>query len=184
MNRTKQTIINQFAVLLREKPYTEITVRDIVERCGINRNTFYYHFEGIPELLISSLEHWAYEIIQNHGRIESPMECIEPMAQMILENKQSVFHIYRSVKRDVFLDSVDRMVLHIVTAYIDCVTEGMNLKPEGKELMVRYYKCCCVGVLLDWLNHNLSYDLLHYIGILEPYYHTMNRQVFQDFALE
>lgn len=184
MNHTKQAIIEQFAVLLAEKPYTDITVRDIVERCGINRNTFYYYFEGIPELLISTLENRAYEIIQANGRIESPMDCIQPMVQMALENKQSVFHIYRSVRRDIFMDSLDRIALHIVAAYIDNVTAGMEIKPEGKSLMVRYYKCCCVGILLDWLNSGMEYDVCRDLSTLEPYFHAMNRKAFQDLALK
>ena len=37
--------------LLEERPLNRITVKDIVEDCGINRNTFYYHFEDIPALI-------------------------------------------------------------------------------------------------------------------------------------
>lgn len=44
MNRTKQAIVNAFWELLDEKPLSKITVKDIVERCQVNRNTFYYHF--------------------------------------------------------------------------------------------------------------------------------------------
>lgn len=51
MNFTKKAIISTFEELLNERPLNKITVKDIVGRCGINRNTFYYHFEGIPSLL-------------------------------------------------------------------------------------------------------------------------------------
>lgn len=51
MNRNKQAIIDAFWELLEEKPLSKITVKDIVERCQINRNTFYYHFRDIPLLL-------------------------------------------------------------------------------------------------------------------------------------
>lgn len=43
-NFTKQAIKAAFLELLDEKPLNKISVRDIVERCGINRNSFYYHF--------------------------------------------------------------------------------------------------------------------------------------------
>ncbi|HIX76126.1 MAG TPA: TetR family transcriptional regulator [Candidatus Fusicatenibacter merdavium] len=33
-----------------------MTVKDIVEECHITRQTFYYHFEGIPEMLRWMLE--------------------------------------------------------------------------------------------------------------------------------
>ena len=44
MNRTELVIAKAFWQLLEEKPYSKITVKNIVERCEINRNTFYYHF--------------------------------------------------------------------------------------------------------------------------------------------
>ena len=37
---TKQAIINSFLKLLEEMPLDKITVKDIVEDCGVNRNTF------------------------------------------------------------------------------------------------------------------------------------------------
>ncbi len=50
-NFTKQAIKAAFLELLDEKPLNKISVRDIVERCGINRNSFYYHFQDSPSLL-------------------------------------------------------------------------------------------------------------------------------------
>lgn len=50
-NFTKKAIIEAFWKLLEEKPYNKITVKEIVDSCQINRNTFYYHFHDIPDLL-------------------------------------------------------------------------------------------------------------------------------------
>ena len=184
MNRTKQNIIDEFRRLLIEKPYTSITVRDIVERCGINRNTFYYYFAGIPELVVSYMEARADDIIEVHGRIETPLDCIEPLVELITENKQSIFHIYRSVQREVFQDSLDRIVLHIVEKYIDTVTAGIKLKPDGKQMMVRFYKCLIVGVGQDWLQANLKYDLCNYAERLEPFFNGASRRAFLEIAAE
>ena len=51
MDGTRGTIVQGFERLLNEKPVNKITVKDIAETCGINRNTFYYHFQDIPGLL-------------------------------------------------------------------------------------------------------------------------------------
>ena len=48
---TKEIIAKTFTELLDEKPMSKITVKDIVERCGVNRNTFYYHFKDIPDVV-------------------------------------------------------------------------------------------------------------------------------------
>ena len=50
-NFTKKAIKDTFISLLKEKPFNQITVKDIVDECGVNRNTFYYHYEDINDLL-------------------------------------------------------------------------------------------------------------------------------------
>ena len=47
MKRTKELLTDTFWELLEEKAYSKITVNDIVSRCDVNRNTFYYHFQDI-----------------------------------------------------------------------------------------------------------------------------------------
>ena len=37
---TRNAIIDAFLQLLDERPLSKITVKDIVDACGINRNTF------------------------------------------------------------------------------------------------------------------------------------------------
>ena len=47
----KKAIRDSFIKLLNERPLSQITVRDIVDACGVNRNTFYYYFQDIPQLV-------------------------------------------------------------------------------------------------------------------------------------
>ena len=48
---TKKAIRKTFMELLEEKPLDKITVKDIVERCDINRGTFYYYYSDIFALV-------------------------------------------------------------------------------------------------------------------------------------
>ena len=50
-NETKDAIKTTFMELLNRKPLNKITVREIVSGCGINRNTFYYHYTDIRTLV-------------------------------------------------------------------------------------------------------------------------------------
>ena len=59
---TKNAIENAFLMLLNERPINEIGIRDIAESCGINRNTFYYHFKNIPDLLEAVVRKMVDEI--------------------------------------------------------------------------------------------------------------------------
>lgn len=47
---TKMYIAEAYKNLLKERAYSEVTIRSIVETCEINRKTFYYHFFNVADL--------------------------------------------------------------------------------------------------------------------------------------
>ena len=53
----KERLENAFWELLAERNYHKITVTDIVRVADVNRNSFYYHFSGLPELADSAILH-------------------------------------------------------------------------------------------------------------------------------
>ena len=48
---TKRALAASLKKLLAQKPLSKITIADITEDCGINRMTFYYHFQDIYDLI-------------------------------------------------------------------------------------------------------------------------------------
>ena len=48
---TKEALGNALKKMLAVKPIDKITVKDLVEECGVNRQTFYYHFDDVYDLL-------------------------------------------------------------------------------------------------------------------------------------
>ena len=63
-NFTRNAIQASFLKLLDQRPLAQITVKDVVTDCGVNRNTFYYYFQDIPELLEDIVKNDAERIIQ------------------------------------------------------------------------------------------------------------------------
>lgn len=179
MNRTKDTIIDAFWLLLEEKPYNKITVKDIVERCQINRNTFYYHFHDIPELLEMAVKNDADHIIHTYGRSGEPLACITCFVEHCSERKKAILHIYRSVFKEYFVNELDRIALYIVNQYMDTVNANQPLLPEDKALLIRFYKCLFTGTLIDWLNDGMQYDLSRYIARIDTLFHGVTEQAYR-----
>ena len=73
---TKQAIKNSFLKLLNDRPLNQVTVKAIVEDCGINRNTFYYHFTDIPSLATEIITERADQIIRQYANPDSPEACL------------------------------------------------------------------------------------------------------------
>lgn len=183
MNRTKDAIINAFLQLLEEKPYNKITVNDIVEVCQINRNTFYYHFHDIPALLEEIVKRDTDHIIQAHQNFGSPLDCFAPLVQLCVRRQKAILHIYHSVHCEVFLKELDRLCLYAITQYIDTTTGELSLLPKDKELLIRFYKCALVGILLDWLNEGMHYDLLSSFSRICDLFNGSNQQAFLKAAV-
>ena len=117
-NFTKRAIKETFLKLLDQRPLNQITVKDIVEDCGINRNSFYYHFEDLPALVDEIVEEQVQALIQNHPTISSVEECFDAVIELVMENKRAIYHIYNSLSRDVFEQYLMDACQYIVSTYL------------------------------------------------------------------
>lgn len=159
MSRAKDAIKDAFWSLLNEKPYSSITVKDIVSRCQVNRNTFYYHFQDIPSLLELVVKEWMDAILQRCRSTDSPMDCITAIMDACYSRRDAILHIYRSVHLEDFLNRIDKLALYVIRSYIDATAAAHPLRPEDKKLLIRFYKCMFVGIALEWLRTGMRYDL-------------------------
>lgn len=156
---TKEIIAKTLAELLDEKSMSKITVKDIVERCGVNRNTFYYHFRDIPDVVEYILKRKWDEILEEPQEKTSILECMEEMAAMVRNNRKMMLNVYKSVKRDAFLLYMNEVATYIITEYFDKNPYKLELNDEELTVLIQYYKCLFMGILIEWLDHGLEYDL-------------------------
>lgn len=162
MNRTKKAISEVFWQLLEEKPYNKITVQNIVERCQVNRNTFYYHFQDIPALVEYSIKEWTERIIRENSKFGSAINCLVSITKELVKRKTAFNHIYHSVCDETLIRYMNETSHHIVQSYIENATKSTDLPSEGKVVLIRYYKSILVGVVLDWFAAGTSYDLIDF----------------------
>lgn len=156
---TKEIIARTFTELLEEKPMSKVTVKDIVERCGVNRNTFYYHFRDIPDVVEFIFKKKWDEILESPHEKASILECMEEMAALVRNNRKLMLNVYKSVKRDTFLIYMNEVASYIITEYFEKNLDKFNLKNEEIQILIKYYKCLFIGILMEWLDHGLEYDM-------------------------
>ena len=123
----KQAVRTSFIKLLNQRPLSEITVRDIVEDCGVNRNTFYYHFRDIPQLLESIISEEGERLIREYPQIDSMEQCLEAVIGFSLANRNVVLHIYHSVNRDIYEQYQWRICRHAVETYLRGALAGRSI---------------------------------------------------------
>ena len=139
---TKAAIKATFISLLNKKPLNKITVKEIVEECGINRNSFYYHFDDIPSLLEEILVEEADRFVATETDSNTSVyESLISVIDYAFSNKSVIQHIYNSANRTTFDVYLNRICTHAIKSYFDKLEITKNIAEDDLDAMIMYYKC-------------------------------------------
>lgn len=164
-NFTQKAIKETFRELLRERPLTQITVKDIVERCGINRSSFYYHFQDIPSLIEEIVMEETDRIMEQYPTVDSLEMGFIAAARFLEQRRLEILHIYNSVNRDIF-----ELYLWKVCDYLVVSLREKLFVPDGilpaaavseaeKEAILMMCRIQFFGMAMDWLRRGMKEDI-------------------------
>ena len=156
MSNKKAEIMEAYVRLLDENPAKRITVNDIVTRCGVSRNTFYYYYADIPALISEIEARWVELICVPEGA-RSIFECMGPFQAYAREHCSGLLRAYREARQKHFTGMLERLWETVLRRFIE--TRGSAFHEEEREFLIRFFKCVFVGMTLDWLDSDMSYDL-------------------------
>ena len=159
-NFTRRAIKESFLKLLNQRPLNQITVKDIVEDCGINRNSFYYHFSDLPALVEEIMAERVSAMVENHPTVDSVQEGADAIVEFVMHNKRAIYHLYNSVSRDVFERHLMEVCRYVVTTYLDGMLE--EVEEADRDAILRFHRCACFGSVIDWLNGGMKDDVSDY----------------------
>lgn len=158
-NFTERAIKDAFIELLSERPLSQITVKDIVEKCGISRNSFYYHFHDIPSLIEEIVIEEANRIISKYPTFDSLEMGFNAAIDFAEKNRRAILHIYKSVNRDIFEEYLWKVCDYVVSSFTKTLFADKPISEEDKEIIVNFYKAQCFGMVMDWLKSGMKYDV-------------------------
>ena len=165
-NFTRNAIKASFLKLLNQRPLNQITVKDIVEDCGVNRNSFYYHFQDIPTMLEEIVTQEVDYLIGRFPSISSLEECFEAAIRFTLDNKKAILHICNSVNRDIYERYLMKICTYVVTTYFDTAFGKDAVNENDRELMIHFTKCELFGLFVEWVNRGMPEDALEKLRYL------------------
>lgn len=156
---TRKAIMEAFVALLNEKPLNKITIKDIVEACGINRNTFYYHFQDVPDLIEAIVKEEIDAIIEKNASVSSYEDSLNIAIEFILKNRRATLHMYNSANRDIYERYLMQLCQYLVETFMNTMFGDCKVSAFDRDVIVRSYKCHCFGLFIDWLETGLKEDI-------------------------
>ena len=154
--QTQKFIMSTFMQLLEGESLDKITVRDIVEECEINRNTFYYHYSDIYDLLddvfrVETEKFMSEDVDENTTFGEE----YERAACFALKYKKAILHIYDSKKRDVLQNYLETLAFSFISRFVKKEADGYGLPDEDIDYITGFYTHAIVGNTLGWIKRKL-----------------------------
>ena len=176
---TKRAIMEAFIKLLGEHPLDKITVKDIVEECGVNRNTFYYYFQDIYDLLDQLFQTELNRVLDEHRDFSTWHEAFLESVQFVFENKTAVRHLYTSLNREQLERYLYGVVDRVMLNFVQKKAEGLSPTTEDLQFVVDFYKYAIVGMILEWICLEMKSDFAELISRLEVLFHGSIRQALE-----
>ncbi|MCF0118007.1 MAG: TetR/AcrR family transcriptional regulator C-terminal domain-containing protein [Bacilli bacterium] len=164
--KTEEKLGEALKELMSKEPLDKITVKRLTTICGINRQTFYYHFRDLYDLLT-----WIYlnETVTGLDSIQTWNDILLAFCDYVEQNKAFVLNTLSSAGRELFKEFIFNGIyakyLRVI-AYKDI--DGV-LAVEERKFISRFYTAAFLYSLLNWIDNGMKEDravLLNRLSIL------------------
>ena len=147
---TKKLISETFVELLSNKPFDRITIKDIVDACGINRNTFYYYYSDIYDLLEEIFKKELNEIVGGERNTSSYIEGLIKVANVAYSHKKLIGNICSSRSYEYLENYMYKSCKPIMIDVVTNAAQGLDVPDEDIEFIASFYEYAWIGVISEW----------------------------------
>ena len=158
---TLADISTTFTEMLKEMSFDRITVSELVHRCGISPNTFYYHYGNIYDLLVDWLNNGVKNFVANyHPEKKDVRTIIKELLIFCRNNPNIVYNTFNARSRE----ALERFAF----CQSDIVSQMMSNSPSFKERdippekmksLTTVCKCSLFGFFLEFVWNRMNADI-------------------------
>ena len=169
-----------FLELLEKKDFTYITVKEICEKAGVNRSTFYLHYETVSDLLAESTRYIIDQFVE-----AMPHDTAEFMSQIQTRPLEELYLItpeyltpylnYIKKHRRIFRTTLEQAsVLGMNDAYLSLnrhvfipILNRYHVPLPNQKYMMPFYINGIMGIVNEWLKENCEDSIEHMISVIQ-----------------
>ena len=148
----RNAIIESTLKLASKRPLSKIKVRDIVNDCGITRNTFYYYFRDIYDVLDITFCEEISKVTEDGSWHDANFFAL---AEFVLKNKAAFRNVYNTMGDKKMRPYLYEKLHDIVMSYIKGEAEGIEADEKDLIIIAVFYEEALGGLLLRWLRGDM-----------------------------
>ena len=155
---TKNEIVSTLGELLRTKRLDDITVTELVERCGISRQAFYYHFSDLYGVVDFAIQRFLEEL-----EMPSPdqwRDALERTLTLLRENRALVLNVYRAYERSYVEHDLRRWAMPLVEARTRLAARKYRVTEDQIGFMTEVLTQGLVSTVLSWVERGMPSSVI------------------------
>ncbi len=158
LKNAKEAFAESLKKMLERKTLDHITVKDIVEDCGVSRQAFYYHFKDIYDLVEWIFMEQTSTALANDHDIDTWQEGYYRVLKSMRDNKNLVINSYRSISREYLEAFMYKVLYQVIYPVVEEQAVGMNVEKKHKEFIAHFYSLAVGAMGLDWVRTGMKED--------------------------
>ena len=123
---TKEALGAALKKMMAIKPIDKITVKDLAEICNVNRQTFYYHFDDVYDLLEWVFEADAEKNLPHEVKYERWREDVSMFFKYLMQNADFALNVYNSPNRTYMLRFYKQKLQNCIRSFAAIVSKNMS----------------------------------------------------------
>lgn len=155
---TKKRIMDGFLELLEQRPLDKISVVDIADHCGINRNTFYYYYCDVYALIRELMEVRAQQLITDNQEDLNWIEITREVTSFFRTHRRTVYHLFHSSQRDLLEDHIYDVTYACTESLVRRTAAGLSVSEADLRAVTLFFTSSLLGMISRWLRFGMKDD--------------------------
>ncbi|ADU73350.1 MAG TPA: TetR family transcriptional regulator [Hungateiclostridium thermocellum] len=149
---TKQLIAQTLKKLMLNTPLDKISVQEIVDACGLNRKTFYYHFRDKQDLVCWIFDtEFASLTDANHNN-----SVLDELVEHLYKNRDFYVAALTSNVQNNLSEHFFRIIYESVREKAQEVLGENKIAPAEFDMIVNYFANAIVGTITQWARDGMK----------------------------
>ncbi len=148
---TKKAIADGFKSLMEKKSFEKITISDITSACGLNRQTFYYHFQDKYDLLNWIFDQEIISPLTENYSISTWSDALLNMLVFFKENAKFYTNALNTSYSNEFKDYLFNATAKLFNDILEQLTNGQLLNADDKRFLSEFMSYGVSGSVIKWI---------------------------------
>ncbi len=150
--------MNSFLNMLEKKSIEKITVKDIVEDCGVNRKTFYYYFADIYDLAEYVIRSEISKFSENITPETSVEETLNLFCDLIEKNRRIVMHSFSFSGENGLKVFINDILKKSFREMVKNAAGTRSVSEDDIETLSRLFAFGFVGSVFVWIDGGFKHE--------------------------